>query len=242
LKDATAWLNSRLHYEFSSPELLTQALTHRSVQGGNNERLEFLGDAVLDTVISELVFRRLPRASEGELSRLRSALVKDSTLATLARQLEVGKYLILGPGEKKAGGHRRGSILADALEAIFGAVYLDAGYAAAERVIIEAFGERLEDLPDAADLRDPKTRLQELLQARKIELPAYEVTDISGEAHRQTFGVTCTVPAVGLQSQGSGASRRDAEQAAAGSMLDQLERLDSLNKQRPKRKAHDTGR
>ena len=178
MKNAADWVKASFQYEFASPELLTQSLTHRSSTGLNNERLEFLGDAVLDTVISEVVYRQRPFATEGELSRLRSALVKDTSLAELALELGIGEYLILGPGEKKAGGHRRSSILADAVEALFGAVYLDSGYAAAMQVIFSAFGDRLMNLPDAADLRDSKTRLQERLQAAKVPLPEYEVTDV----------------------------------------------------------------
>ena len=223
MKNPQAWVQATFNYAFSSPELLTQALTHRSAPGANNERLEFLGDAVLDSVISEVVYRQRPYADEGELSRLRSALVKDASLAALATELGIGEYLILGPGEKKAGGHRRASILADALEAIFGAVYLDAGYEAATGVIHGVFGARLEDLPDPAELRDSKTRLQERLQANGSGLPEYLVTDTKGQAHRQTFFVTCTVSSLGLESKGEGGSRRDAEQASAKSMLELIE-------------------
>ena len=219
-------MSSTLQYEFGSDAYLTQALTHRSASSTNNERLEFLGDAVLDTVISEIVYRDQPEAAEGELSRLRSSLVKDASLAELAAELGLGEHLILGPGEKKAGGHRRGSILADALEAIFGAVYLDAGYEAAARVICTAYGERLQNLPDAADLRDPKTRLQEYLQAKKLGLPTYEITDTSGKAHKQFFTVACVVAKLNMRSVGVGSSRRDAEQQAADRMLGDLENLD----------------
>ncbi len=216
-------MSSTLQYEFGSDAYLTQALTHRSASSTNNERLEFLGDAVLDTVISEIVYRDQPQAAEGELSRLRSALVKDTSLAELAADLGLGEHLILGPGEKKAGGHRRASILADALEAVFGAVYLDAGFEAAARVICTAYGERLENLPDPASLRDPKTRLQEYLQAKKLGLPAYEITETRGKAHKQSFTVACVVVKLDLSSVGVGSSRRDAEQHAAKNMLDRLE-------------------
>ena len=219
-------MHTTLQYDFSSDAYLTQALTHRSASSTNNERLEFLGDAVLDTVISEIVYRDQPQAAEGELSRLRSALVKDSSLAELAAQLGLGEHLILGPGEKKAGGHRRASILADALEAVFGAVYLDAGYEAAVKVICTAYGERLQNLPDAADLRDPKTRLQEYLQSKKLGLPNYEITDTSGKAHRQSFTVACEVATLKQLSTGVGSSRRDAEQQAAETMLKRLESPD----------------
>lgn len=219
MKKAADWLEKTLHYSFIDNAYFSQALTHRSASGMNNERLEFLGDAVLDTVISEVVYRQLPGGSEGELSRLRSALVKGSSLADLAADLGLGEFLILGPGEKKTGGHRRASILANALEALFGAVYLDSGYASAVNVICSAFGERLENLPDPADLRDPKTRLQEHLQARKMCLPVYVVTATTGKAHRQTFAVSCEVSDLGLQTSGEGTSRRDAEQCAADKML-----------------------
>ena len=223
MKNAADWVKASFQYEFASPELLTQSLTHRSSTGLNNERLEFLGDAVLDTVISEVVYRQRPFATEGELSRLRSALVKDTSLAELALELGIGEYLILGPGEKKAGGHRRSSILADAVEALFGAVYLDSGYAAAMQVIFSAFGDRLMNLPDAADLRDSKTRLQERLQAAKVPLPEYEVTDVHGQAHKQSFVVACRIPTLALQVAGNGGSRRDAEQDAADTMLELLD-------------------
>ena len=224
LSKLRGWATSTLQYEFNSDAFLTQALTHRSASSTNNERLEFLGDAVLDTVISEIVYRQCPQASEGELSRLRSALVKDTSLAELAAQLGLGEHLILGPGEKKAGGHRRASILADALEAVFAAVYLDAGYDMAARVIATAFGDRLENLPDPADLRDPKTRLQEYLQSKRQGLPSYEITDTSGKAHKQSFTVSCSIDSLRKQTSGVGTSRRDAEQNAAEIMLEELER------------------
>ena len=223
MKNAASWLASTLQYEFEHDEYLRQALTHRSASGTNNERLEFLGDAVLDSVISEIVYRFRPEGTEGELSRMRSALVKDTTLAELALELGIGEFLVLGPGEKKAGGHRRASILADAIEALFGAVYLDSGYESAVRVICTAFGDRLEKLPDPADLRDPKTRLQEYLQSKKLQLPEYEVAKTSGKAHRQKFTVTCTLAELGEQTSGEGSSRRDAEQDAADNMLKSLE-------------------
>lgn len=224
MNKAAAWLKSELDYEFSDERLLQKALTHRSASGGNNERLEFLGDAVLDTVISEVVFQARPQESEGALSRLRSYLVKDTMLAELALSLGIGEHIILGSGEKKAGGHRRASILADATEAIFGAVYLDRGFAAAKDVICHAYGSRLDDLPDASDLRDPKTRLQEQLQARKMSLPDYDVVDVSGKAHEQSFSVSCRIGELDLSTLGDGSSRRDAEQAAAVAMIELMER------------------
>ncbi|HEX7719690.1 MAG TPA: ribonuclease III [Woeseiaceae bacterium] len=212
-------LQSRLGYEFQDLTLLVQALTHRSATGSNNERLEFLGDAVLDVVISEVIFRQRQEASEGVMSRIRSSLVKDLTLVQLAGELQLGDYLILGSGEKRTGGHHRASIMADALEAIFGAVYLDSGFENARQVIHTVYGALLEDLPESASRRDPKTRLQEYLQARKIDLPGYAVHRVTGKAHRQSFEVQCTVEALEVSSIGHGMSRREAEQDAASRML-----------------------
>ena len=221
---AAAWLKRTLEFDFEDETLLRRALTHRSAQSAHNERLEFLGDAVLETVVSDALYRLRPNANEGELSRLRAALVNDNTLAALATDLRLGEHLMLGPGEKKAGGHRRASILADALEALFGAVYLDAGYSAASMVIHKLLAHRLEHLPDADDLRDPKTRLQEVLQADGRPLPNYEVVDVSGKAHRQRFEVACHVNGEDAASSGTGRSRRDAEQEAARNMLERLQR------------------
>lgn len=219
---ATRWLKQALGFEFDDEALLRQALTHRSSTGESNERLEFLGDAVLDTVVSEVVFRDQAGASEGDLSRLRSFLVRDASLATIAHDLGIGEHLILGSGEKKSGGHRRESILADAVEALIGAVYLDAGFDAARIVIERIFGERLVDLPDPSELRDPKTRLQEWLQARQMGLPQYELVDTRGKAHRQTFEVSCRVVEAEVTTSGTGSSRRNAEQRAAEKMLAEL--------------------
>ena len=216
---AETWLKERLDYTFDDARLLQLALTHRSAPGDNNERLEFLGDAVLDFVVSEAIFRTHPMAQEGDLSRLRASLVNDATLADIAVGLDVGKQLILGSGEKKTGGHRRESILADALEALFGAVYLDAGFEAARTVIERIFGARLTDFPDIDDLRDPKTRLQEWLQARQLGLPNYELTNVTGKAHQQTFAVDCQIDGRDTVTSGSGTSRRNAEQQAAERML-----------------------
>lgn len=218
MKKSEIWLKKTFDYEFAEYDFLAQALTHRSVPGVNNERLEFLGDAVLDAVVSEVVYRHFPFSSEGDLSRLRSSLVKDSSLADLASNLGVGEHLILGPGEKKTGGHRRASILADALEAIFGAVYLDAGYQAASQIIHKVFGDRFDNLPNPDDLRDPKTRLQEYLQAAKLSLPHYEIVEISGKAHDQHFVVRCSISEKDMTTTGEASSRRDAEQSAAEAM------------------------
>lgn len=217
-----SWLATTLSYRFTNSQLLQQALTHRSSPGENNERLEFLGDAVLDLVVSDIVFNARRNAGEGELSRLRASLVKKASLAKLATELGLGEFLILGGGERKSGGHRRESILADALEAIFGAVYLDAGLAAATEVIKRAFGARLTDLPAAGELRDPKTRLQEWLQAKACGLPEYELIRTSGKAHRQVFEVRCSIRDGAQQSTGRGTTRRNAEQESAQNMLAEL--------------------
>ena len=222
IEKAETWLKKSLDYQFNDVRLLEQALTHRSAPGNNNERLEFLGDAILDFVISEVVFRTHPHAPEGDLSRLRSSLVKDTSLAELATGLGLGEHLILGSGERKTGGHRRESILADALEALFGAVYIDSGFPAAQELIERVFARRLEELPDADDLRDPKTRLQEWLQARKLSLPEYELVNVTGKAHAQTFAVTCTVTELSQTTEGESTSRRSAEQEAARDMLERL--------------------
>ncbi len=219
-----SWLKSQLDYEFNDPLLLAQALTHRSAAARNNERLEFLGDAVLDFVVSDIVYRHYPQSHEGELSRLRAALVKDSTLAEIGTELRVGEHLILGSGEKKSGGHRRQSILADAMEALFGAMYLDRGFPAVQRVIDNLYQRRVQELPDAADLKDPKTRLQEHLQARGFGLPIYTTTRISGKAHQQRFEVDCRVSELDISADGEGGSRRDAEQEAAARLLAALDR------------------
>lgn len=219
LETAERWFYKTLNYRFQDLELFGQALTHRSAARINNERLEFLGDAILDFVISEALYQARPDASEGDLSKLRSSLVKDSSLAALAADLGIGEHLILGGGELKSGGHRRESILADALEALFGAVFLDGGIEPATRIIQQVFAARLEALPDAADLRDPKTRLQEWLQARGMGLPDYELGKVTGEAHRQRFEVTCRVAESSAETSGESTTRRKAEQKAAMAML-----------------------
>ena len=219
LETAERWFYKTLNYRFQDLELFRQALTHRSAARANNERLEFLGDAILDFVISEAVYAARPDASEGDLSKLRSSLVKDSSLAALAADLGIGEHLILGGGELKSGGHRRESILADALEALFGAIFLDGGIEPARHVIQQVFAARLEALPDAADLRDPKTRLQEWLQGRGMGLPDYELDKVSGKAHRQRFEVSCRVADSDAVTSGQATTRRKAEQKAAMAML-----------------------
>ncbi len=218
---AERWLTQTLGYSFNDVSLLRQALTHRSAQGTSNERLEFLGDAVLDIVVSEVLFHALPDAPEGDLSRLRASLVRDTTLAGVASELGMGDHLILGSGERKTGGHRRESILADALEALFGAVYLDSDFDTSAELIRRVFAEKLDDLPHADDLRDPKTRLQEWLQARGASPPEYELVNVSGKAHQQHFEVRCLVPDQ-EPATGEGRSRRSAEQQAARHMLGRL--------------------
>lgn len=222
LKKAETWLRKSLDYQFNDVGLFEQSLTHRSASGADNERLEFLGDAILDLVVAEIVFRMHPQAPEGDLSRLRSSLVKDATLAEIAVELGLGEHLILGSGERKTGGHRRESILADAIEAIFGAVYLDAGFDEARGVVERALSVRLQSLPDVDDLRDPKTQLQEWLQARQKSLPEYDLVQVTGKAHAQVFEVSCRIDDVKETTRGSGTTRRNAEQEAATTMLARL--------------------
>lgn len=216
---AGRWLRDTLGYQPRDAALFAAALTHRSAHGPNNERLEFLGDAVLNLVIAHLLYRSFPRAAEGDLSRLRARVVSREPLAEVAAGLRLGEVLQLGSGELKSGGFRRQSILADALEAVCGALFLDGGLAAAEEVITRLLAPRIAALPDPATLKDAKTRLQEYLQARSLTLPHYQVERVEGEAHAQTFSVSCEVAALGRRVQGGGSSRRRAEQEAAERML-----------------------
>ncbi len=213
------WVRDRLGYEVRDVALFSAALTHRSAARPHNERLEFLGDAVLNLSIAEHLYRGNPQANEGDLSRLRAWLVSSPPLAEAAAQIGLGDVLRLGSGELKTGGFRRESILADALEAVFGAIYLDAGLGEAQRVILTLFGARLAHLPDTDDLKDSKTRLQEYLQSRGLPLPAYEVVRTEGEIHAQTFWVQCEVNTLGRAATGQGLSRRRAEQEAAAMVL-----------------------
>ncbi len=215
-------LLQRIGYQFEDAELLTSALTHRSAGGRHNERLEFLGDGILNFVIASALFERFPQATEGELSRLRATLVNKDTLAKLARGLCLGDFLKLGSGELKSGGFRRDSILADAMEAIFGAVYLDSNFERCRDLILRLYQDQLALVSPAQTLKDPKTRLQEYLQSRRIPLPTYRVISIEGEAHDQTFRLACEVPDMGLETVGEGSSRRKAEQDAAAKALDEL--------------------
>jgi len=212
-------LSHRLDYRFRNPRLLEEALTHRSVSERNNERLEFLGDSILNFVIADELFKRQPEDSEGELSRLRASLVNRETLASISRQLDLGAHLRLGSGERKSGGRRRDSILSDALEGLFGAVYLDGGFVACRDLIVRLYANRLHNLPSAAELKDPKTRLQEHLQSARLPLPTYQVLEIAGKAHDQTFRVECRIPGVETATVGEARSRRRAEQRGAEAML-----------------------
>jgi ribonuclease-3 len=216
------WLREALGYEARDAALFGAALTHRSAAGPNNERLEFLGDAVLNLVVADLLYRNFPHASEGDLSRLRARLVSREPLAEVAADLKLGEVLQLGSGELKSGGFRRQSILADALEAVCGALYLDGGLSAAERAITRLWSARIAALPDPATLKDAKTRLQEYLQARSLTLPRYQVERIEGEPHAQTFRVSCEVVSLGRRVHGGGSSRRRAEQEAAERMLSEI--------------------
>lgn len=213
----------KLGYEFKDESLLVTALTHRSKGSLNNERLEFLGDAILGFVVAEVLYSRFGNASEGQLSRFRSSLVKKDTLANLARKFSLGDYLLLGAGELKSGGFRRDSILADAMEAIIGAMYLDGGMNSARKLITESLEDRVSQLSLAgSDTKDPKTCLQEYLQARHLDLPRYEVLTTTGDDHNQNFEVSCSVAELDEPLIGIGTSRRRAEQAAAKLALEKL--------------------
>lgn len=215
-------LQRRLQHEFTQPQLLSQAVTHRSFSSDHNERLEFLGDSVLNLSVSSLLYARLQHQPEGDLSRVRANLVKQETLHQLALGLRIAEVLRLGEGESRSGGHKRPSILADALEAIIGAVYLDAGYAAADALVLRLF-HAVDIQPQMQAIgKDPKTELQEWLQGRKMRLPSYRVIATLGAAHQQTFDVECEVPEYRLAERGIGGSRRAGEQAAAAAMLSTL--------------------
>lgn len=219
---ASAPLESRLGHAFRRPELLEQALTHRSFGSPHNERLEFLGDGVLGCVVAEALMTRFAHLSEGELSRLRASLVRKEALAQAALELDLAAHLRVGQGEAASGGAGRPSILADAMEALFGAVFLDAGYERARQVVLAALGGALAGVDERASAKDPKTALQEALQARRQGLPRYEVVATRGAAHQQVFEVECVVEGLDLRARGSGGSRRAAEQQAAEALLRQL--------------------
>jgi ribonuclease-3 len=217
-----AALCKQLGYQFVQPQLLQRALTHRSYSAAHNERLEFLGDSVLNCTIAKYLYDTYLDLPEGDLSRLRSNLVNQQTLATLALQLNLGEQLLLGEGERKSAGHRRPSILADGLEALFGAVLLDADFAAAEKVVLGLYVPFIKRTDLKTLGKDAKTLLQEHLQSRKLALPQYNVIEIQGEAHAQTFVVSCEIAQLGLTTQGEGASRRIAEQIAAERAYQQI--------------------
>jgi len=215
--------DAALDYTFEDNGLLEQALTHRSAGNQNNERLEFLGDGVLNFIVAARLYAVFPDAPEGDLSRLRARLVRKETLASVAEEVGLGAHLVLGSGELKSGGHRRASILADALEAVVGAVYLDGGFDACEELVSRWFARRISDLPPAEELKDAKTRLQEYLQARQLQLPEYRLLTTSGADHQRRFTVSCRIPGLDLECAGVGTSRRKAEQAAAEASLERLE-------------------
>jgi ribonuclease-3 len=217
----------RLGHRFQRSGLLVQALTHRSFSADHNERLEFLGDSVLNLAVSALLFERLPDMPEGDLSRVRANLVKQDALAALAADVLLAPGLRLGEGERRSGGQQRPSILADALEALIGAVYLDAGFDAAQALVRRLYANVPLNAQMTQRAKDPKTELQEWLQGRKMQLPVYRVVGTSGEAHQQTFDVACVVEERGWTERGQGASRRAAEQAAAAAMLARVGALPS---------------
>lgn len=212
-----------LQYEFVSSELLVAALTHRSFGADNNERLEFLGDSILNFTIAEALYYKFPKASEGDLSRLRAALVKGDTLAEIALEMKLGEYLRLGEGELKSGGFRRPSILADAVEAIIGAIYIDASMDAAKKAVLSWYDQRLREISLVGSEKDPKTLLQEWLQARKRPLPEYTVVQIDGESHNQLFTIQCQVQSLAEPTTACASSRKSAEKEAATLMLQLLE-------------------
>jgi len=213
------WTEARLRYSFKDSTLLEQALTHRSASKNNNERLEYLGDSFLNFAIARRLYVLRPDDTEGDLSRARAALVKESTLAAVGQSLGIDAEIVLGPGELRNGGAQRGAVLADAVEALIGAVLLDGGTVAAEALIDWLFAEQIAALPDAATLKDAKTRLQEWLQGKGLHLPVYAVESVHGRDHEQTFVVSCEVTEKHAYTTGQGPSRRRAEQEAAAAML-----------------------
>ncbi|WP_044470123.1 ribonuclease III [Mannheimia massilioguelmaensis] len=215
-------LQRHINYQFKDVALLKQALTHRSAATKHNERLEFLGDAILNYTIADALYHQFPHCNEGELSRMRATLVREPTLAILARQFELGEYLLLGQGELKSGGFRRESILADCVEAIIGAISLDSNLTTATQTTLHWYEELLNKIKPGENQKDPKTRLQEYLQGHRLPLPTYEVKEIKGEAHCQIFKVECNVPNLDRTFIGVGSSRRKAEQGAAEQILTEL--------------------
>ena len=226
-KPPLAQLEKTIGYQFQQQALLQQALTHRSATGLHNERLEFLGDSVLGLVISEALYEGFPTIDEGDLSRMRSTLVCGRSLAKLAQRFELGRYLELGQGELKSGGQRRESILADGVEAILGAMYQDSDLAQCRAVVLQWFANELQLIKPGASHKDPKTRVQEQMQGRALELPVYDVVSIQGQAHNQQFTVTCTVIGLAEPVLGQGTSRRKAEQHAASKALQLLQQQEN---------------
>ena len=217
-------LTRQLEYTFANASLLEEALTHRSVGSHNNERLEFLGDGILNFVIADELFHKNPEMREGDLSRLRASLVNGEMLAEIARDLNLGDFLKLGAGELKSGGFRRSSILADTVESILGAVYCDSDFISCRDLILRLFKNKLNNLPDVDSLKDPKTQLQELLQSRRYSLPAYEVLGVTGKAHSQIFQVECRIEELDCVVKGKGGSRRKAEQVAAAAAFEKIKK------------------
>lgn len=218
-------LAKRLKHQFNDVSLLSQALTHRSYSGKNNERLEFLGDGALNFIIANQLYQRFPALDEGDLSRLRAQLVKEATICEIALSLGLGDALKLGEGELKSAGWRRPSILADALEAIIGATYLDGGFSAAEALVLDLYTEKLDTIDPKVIDKDPKSLLQEFLQSKKIAVPEYAVVQTSGEAHAQQFIVECFIQKLDIRTVGQGTSRRIAEQQAAQLAITALEKI-----------------
>ncbi len=216
-------LEKKLGYLYVNDDLLKRAITHRSAGSRHNERLEFLGDSILSLVIAETLYHRFPDVSEGDMSRMRATLVREKTLAELAREFDLGEYLILGPGELKSGGYRRESILADTVEAIIGSIYLDSDMERIRTLLLQWYASRLDEIRPGADQKDPKTRLQEFLQGRRRPLPSYAVIKVKGEAHNQEFTVQCDIEGMEAPVIGVGSSRRKAEQSAAEKALEQLQ-------------------
>ena len=223
MNDKLSRLEQKLGYPFQNKDLLVRAITHRSAGSRHNERLEFLGDSILSLVIAEVLYHRFPNVSEGDMSRMRATLVREKTLAELAREFALGDYLILGPGELKSGGFRRESILADTVEALIGGVFLDSDIQTVEKLILNWYQTRLDEISPGDKQKDPKTRLQEYLQGRHLPLPSYLVVQVRGEAHDQEFTIHCQVSGLSEPVVGTGSSRRKAEQAAAEQALKMLE-------------------
>jgi len=222
LRKDPADLSRRINYKFTRQEFLDQALTHRSARKKNNERLEFLGDSILSLVITGYLFNEFENAQEGELSRLRSSLVKGEKLAELARKINLGDYMVLGTGELKSGGFRRSSILADTLEAVMGAVYLDSDFERCRKVILALYEDELINLSSSTSFKDNKTQIQEYLQSRQLPLPKYRVVELTGNPHDQTFIVECAATGLDMVVTGTGSSRRRAEQHAASRILEKI--------------------